>query len=132
MSLRGLICIAVLFASNLACGALPTVEWRTLSGLTFSKLKEKFHGKRVRIMGHMIPLEGDEEFVTEFIFARSMPICPHYPPPPPVMRVKVKKSDEVLFSFVPFWIEGTLYVEKEKTTTGESYIQLKKPKVIQE
>ncbi|GAB3027216.1 DUF3299 domain-containing protein [Bowmanella dokdonensis] len=67
-------------------------------------------GQEVRIPGFVVPLEGDEDTLTEFLLVPYFGACIHVPPPPPNQIVHVKFADgapvDNLFDAV--WITGKL------------------------
>ena len=85
---------------------------------------ESLNGKRIRLAGLVVPLEGDGEQMSEFLLVPYFGACVHVPPPPSNQIVYVKtganKVDEpVLFGSVT--VTGTLltvYSHNEAGDTG--------------
>ncbi|MGL4829805.1 MAG: DUF3299 domain-containing protein, partial [Vibrio sp.] len=46
-------------------------------------VRTELNGSRVKIPGFVIPLEGDDQKVTEFLLVPYFGACIHVPPPPP-------------------------------------------------
>lgn len=53
-------------------------------------VRSELNGSKVKIPGFVIPLEGDENTVTEFLLVPYFGACIHVPPPPPNQIVYVK------------------------------------------
>ncbi len=46
-------------------------------------VRQELNGSTVKVPGFVIPLEGDENMVTEFLLVPYFGACIHVPPPPP-------------------------------------------------
>ena len=53
-------------------------------------VRPELNGSTVKIPGFVIPLEGDENTVTEFLLVPYFGACIHVPPPPPNQIIYVK------------------------------------------
>lgn len=53
-------------------------------------VRPELNGSYVKIPGFVIPLEGDENTVTEFLLVPYFGACIHVPPPPPNQIIYVK------------------------------------------
>ncbi|MDV6315546.1 DUF3299 domain-containing protein [Idiomarina sp. HP20-50] len=73
-------------------------------------------GKKVRIPGYVVQLEGDADKVTEFLLVPYFGACIHVPPPPPNQIIHVKYEEGVPYekTYDAVWIEGTLKVERKE------------------
>ncbi|MES9968025.1 MAG: DUF3299 domain-containing protein [Sedimenticola sp.] len=72
---------------------------------------ESLDGKRVRLPGFVVPLEGDGEKLSEFLLVPYYGACIHVPPPPAnqTVYVKVAKGDaKIREAFDTVWVTGTL------------------------
>ena len=56
---------------------------------------QELNGKMVSIPGIVVPLEGDDELITEFLLVPYFGACIHVPPPPPNQIVHVIIKDGV-------------------------------------
>ncbi len=56
---------------------------------------EKYNNKVVSLPGFVVPLEGTNEVITEFLLVPFFGACIHVPPPPPNQIVYVKFPDGV-------------------------------------
>ncbi|MDC8829634.1 DUF3299 domain-containing protein [Alteromonas gilva] len=69
---------------------------------------EIYNGKRVKVPGFIVPLEGTAELTTEFLLVPFFGACIHVPPPPSNQIVYVKMNEGVpvenLYDAV--WVEG--------------------------
>ncbi len=54
------------------------------------KVREELNGSQVKLPGFVIPLEGDDKAVTEFLLVPYFGACIHVPPPPPNQIIYVK------------------------------------------
>ena len=71
-------------------------------------------GKKIKIPGYVVQLEGDAEKVTEFLLVPYFGACIHVPPPPPNQIILVRSSTGVPYehTFDAVWVEGTIRVER--------------------
>lgn len=71
---------------------------------------QELDGQLVKIPGFVVPLEGDEETVTEFLLVPYFGACVHVPPPPSNQLVYVKfpagAPADALYD--PIWIIGKI------------------------
>ncbi|WP_434357135.1 DUF3299 domain-containing protein [Parasalinivibrio latis] len=68
----------------------------------------------VKIPGFVIPLEGDDKVVTEFLLVPYMGACIHVPPPPPnqIVYVKFKDGAPIQQLWDVVYVMGTLKTEQ--------------------
>ena len=80
---------------------------------------ESLDGKRVRLPGYAIPLEGDSHSVTSFLLVPYFGACIHVPPPPRNQTVLVNmaegKTARIRHAFFTVWVTGTMSVETSET-----------------
>lgn len=79
--------------------------------------RSEWHGRRVRLPGYLVPLEGDGAGQwSEFLVVPYFGACIHSPPPPANQIVHVKTPQPVkgLRSMDTVWITGTLKVERQE------------------
>ncbi len=57
---------------------------------------EELNGKEIRIPGYIVPLEGYEDSITEFLLVPYFGACIHTPPPPANQIVHVKPKYPIL------------------------------------
>ncbi|GGO71387.1 hypothetical protein GCM10010982_27060 [Bowmanella pacifica] len=71
---------------------------------------QELDGQQVRIPGFVVPLEGDDDKLTEFLLVPYFGACIHVPPPPPnqIVYVKFEKGTPVESLYDAVWITGTL------------------------
>ncbi|WP_025673605.1 DUF3299 domain-containing protein [Salinivibrio socompensis] len=76
-------------------------------------VRPELNNSQVKIPGFVIPLEGDDKVVTEFLLVPFLGACIHVPPPPPNQIIYVKFADgapiQALWDVV--YVEGTLNTE---------------------
>ena len=71
---------------------------------------ERYDGKRVKIPGFVVPLEGTAERTTEFLLVPYFGACIHVPPPPSNQIVYVKFEEGIPIDNIydAIWVTGTL------------------------
>jgi hypothetical protein len=76
-------------------------------------VRPELNGSQVKIPGFVIPLEGDENTVTEFLLVPYFGACIHVPPPPPnqVIYVKFPKGAPVQELWDIIYVVGELKTE---------------------
>ena len=79
---------------------------------------EQLNGEQVRIPGYVLPLEYDNDLVTEFLLVPYVGACIHTPPPPPNQIVHVVseagiETDGSLFT--PVWVNGLMKTESSQS-----------------
>lgn len=94
---------------------MPTVDHSstTMSQSKLGAVRTELNGSKVKIPGFVIPLEGDENKVTEFLLVPYFGACIHVPPPPPnqIIYVKFPKGAPVQDLWDVIYLEGTLKTE---------------------
>lgn len=76
-------------------------------------VRQELNGSTVRIPGFVIPLEGDEKAVTEFMLVPFLGACIHVPPPPPnqLIYVRFEGGAPIQELWDVVYIVGTLKTE---------------------
>lgn len=76
-------------------------------------VRQELNGSQVRLPGFVVPLEGDENNVTEFLLVPYFGACIHVPPPPPnqIVYVKFKEGAPVHRLWDVIYVVGTLKTE---------------------
>ncbi|NVK24922.1 MAG: DUF3299 domain-containing protein [Gammaproteobacteria bacterium] len=79
---------------------------------------DELNGKLVKIPGFVVPLEGDDEKVTEFLLVPYFGACVHVPPPPSnqIVYVTIPEGAPAEAMYDPIWVIGTL---STKSWSGE-------------
>lgn len=95
---------------------------RFQSALSSTKIVDEYLGKKVRIPGFIVPLEGEDQTITEFFIVPFFGACLHMPPPPPnqIIHVEFKDGVELDNLYDPFWFEGTLSAKMNSNDLGAS------------
>lgn len=132
LRLRGLVFVLAAVVAVRAAEESAKVDWRTLRGLNYrtgemTEPLQKVNGKQVKVPGFMVPLEDDDEYVTEFLLVPYVGACIHTPPPPPnqIVYVKVDGGKKTKVSFWdPVWVHGKLHVELVKSPYGDVSFKL--------
>jgi hypothetical protein len=89
-----------------------------------SSIVESLDGKRIKLPGFVVPLEGDGRAVSEFLLVPYAGACIHVPPPPANQSVYVKIPEDDAQAHKVFdavWVIGTMSAKPfttEYTTAG--------------
>jgi hypothetical protein len=90
-------------------------------------------GRRVKIPGFVVPLEGDGVKLSEFLLVPYYGACIHVPPPPnnQVIYVTVPEADaEIRRAFDTVWVIGTLSATPFSSDLGEAGYRLQAEQVL--
>jgi hypothetical protein len=92
---------------------------RYQQALVSTKIIKEMDGRAVQIPGFVVPVEFDEETITEFFLVPYFGACIHSPPPPPNQIIYVHAPDGLTLNtlYDPFWISGII-----STTLVENYM----------
>lgn len=85
-------------------------------------VRPELNGSKVKIPGFVIPLEGDENTVTEFLLVPYFGACIHVPPPPPnqVIYVKFPQGAPIQQLWDVIYVIGTLRTESVSLDLAET------------
>ncbi|GAB6263747.1 DUF3299 domain-containing protein [Photobacterium sp. CCB-ST2H9] len=85
-------------------------------------VRSELDGSLVKIPGFVIPLEGDENTVTEFLLVPYFGACIHVPPPPPnqIIYVKFPKGAPVQQLWDVVYVTGKLKVQTVEHEIAET------------
>ena len=77
-------------------------------------VRTELNGSKVKIPGFVIPLEGDDKHVTEFLLVPYFGACIHVPPPPPnqIVYVKFPQGAPVQQLWDVIYVVGTLKTQQ--------------------
>lgn len=84
---------------------------------------ESLDGRRVKLPGLVVPLEGDGEAVSEFLLVPYYGACIHVPPPPSNQIVYVRTGAQkarVHEMFEAVWVVGTLRTEHQHQSLADA------------
>lgn len=87
-----------------------SIDDRYQQALVSKNIIKAMDGQAVRIPGFIVPLEFDEETITEFFLVPYFGACIHSPPPPPNQIIYVHAPNGLKLNtlYDPFWISGKL------------------------
>lgn len=80
---------------------------------TAGSVRTELNGSMVKIPGFVVPLEGDENTITEFLLVPYFGACIHVPPPPPnqIIYVKFPKGAPIQQLWDVIYVVGKLSVQ---------------------
>jgi hypothetical protein len=129
------VCRVILGGKALAVGStanaaekVPSLTWDNLRGLDPQSGKmpadlKKHDRAIVRVPGFIIPLEDNDQAVSEFLLVPYPLACIHVPAPPPnqIVHVKMDKGKKVPFDFyTPVWAQGRLKIQNTQNMYTDS------------
>lgn len=90
--------------------------------VTVGKVRPELNGTLVKIPGFVVPLEGDENTVTEFLLVPYFGACIHVPPPPPnqIIYVKFPQGAPVQELWDVIYVIGQLKTETFASDLGQA------------
>jgi hypothetical protein len=94
---------------------------------------ESLDGKKVKLPGFVVPLEGDGKKISEFLLVPYYGACIHVPPPPAnqTVYVKVPKADaKIRQAFDTVWVIGTLSAKSFNNDLATAGYQIEAEEVI--
>ncbi|WP_162063512.1 DUF3299 domain-containing protein [Vibrio taketomensis] len=95
---------------------MPLITDHSGGAMEQSKLgtvRQELNGSEVKIPGFVIPLEGDDEKITEFLLVPYFGACIHVPPPPPnqIIYVNFPSGAPIQQLWDVVYVIGTLKTE---------------------
>ncbi|MCU7846165.1 MAG: DUF3299 domain-containing protein [Candidatus Thiodiazotropha sp. (ex Monitilora ramsayi)] len=93
---------------------------------------ESLDGKRIKLPGFVVPIEGDGEKLSEFLLVPYYGACIHVPPPPAnqTVYVKVPEGDaKIRQAFDTVWVTGTLSAKPFNTDLANAGYQIQAEEV---
>ena len=89
-------------------------------------------GKKVRLPGYVVMLEGNEKGVSEFLLVPYFGACIHLPPPPSSQVVHVLPTTTVpeKIAMYPVWVIGTLKTVQADTALGSAGYRMAGARVV--
>jgi hypothetical protein len=118
--------------ASAATDSIPKIEWRLLRGLNYktgelSITLKQLNKHVVRMAGFMVPLEDEDDNVSEFLLVPWVGACIHTPPPPPNQIVDVHASGSKKIKVdleAPIWVQGHLDISTVKSPYGDVSFQM--------
>lgn len=91
------------------------------------------NGQRVRIPGFVVPLEGDDEHIRDFLLVPYFGACIHVPPPPANQLIHVEPDEPISaeWNMVPVWVSGVLSVDRQESDLGTAGYRLRGMKIVE-
>ncbi|MES9971366.1 MAG: DUF3299 domain-containing protein [Candidatus Thiodiazotropha sp.] len=93
---------------------------------------ESLDGKRVKLPGFVVPIEGDGKKLTEFLLVPYYGACIHVPPPPAnqTVYVKVPEGDaKIRQAFDTVWVYGIMSAKSFDSDLATAGYQIEAEKV---
>ncbi|MEM6651388.1 MAG: DUF3299 domain-containing protein [Pseudomonadota bacterium] len=84
---------------------------------------DDLNGQLIKLPGYVVPFEpAANNRYQEFLFVPQPGACIHFPPPPPnqIILVRTDKPVRVPDIWAPYWLEGTLMIEKNENDLGNT------------
>ena len=123
--------VGIVFYWTDSTGSLnrPEVDWRLLNQYDYIAKKstdelDRFDNVEVKIPGFMVPLEDNQNSVTEFLLVPNPQACIHVPPPPPNQMVYVRMKKGQPAAQGPIWVYGKLKINAQNSQYGEVSFEL--------
>ncbi len=105
--------------------------WKPLYDQNATKFNETLANTPVKIPGYILPLELNEDGITEFILVPYIGACVHVPPPPPNQLIFVRTQQpwptDSMWDAV--WLSGTLETELQDLGIAETGYQITADKI---
>ena len=81
---------------------------------------QSMRGRNIRIPGFIVPLEGNEKGLREFLLVPYFGACIHTPPPPAnqIIHVRVNPPARGFQTMSAVWVSGTLDLERGTSELG--------------
>lgn len=88
---------------------------------------ERLDGQRLRIPGFVVPLEGDGEYIYEFLLVPYFGACIHVPPPPANQLIHVMPDEPIpaRWNMLPVWVNGQIMVSRFDSDMGSAGYQMR-------
>lgn len=85
-------------------------------------IRKDLDGKKIKLPGFIVPLDGNEKAVTEFLLVPYFGACIHTPPPPEnqIVYVYYEKGVDIDMLYDPIWIEGPIRAYKTQSDLATS------------
>ncbi|MFN3453587.1 MAG: DUF3299 domain-containing protein [Pseudobdellovibrio sp.] len=121
---------ALYFIGSGERGDANEIDWRLLGEMDYIAKKAapelaKFNKTRAKVPGFMVPLEDNQQMVTEFLLVPSPQACIHVPAPPPNQMVYVKMKKGVPAAQGPIWVYGDFTITDMNSQYGEASFEIK-------
>lgn len=86
----------------------------------------KLNGKKIKIRGFMVPLDGDMYGVTEFLLVPAAGMCIHVPPPPPnqMVYVRMAKGKAAEHTWEPIKVFGEFQIKNVDNDFGTAMFEI--------
>jgi len=96
-------------------------------------LVEDFRGRKVRLPGFVVPLDGDARVIREFLLVPYFGACIHVPPPPANQLVLVRPDKPIPagWNMQPVWVSGVMEVERRSSELGTSGYRMTGERVVE-
>ncbi len=90
-----------------------------------------FNGKRVRIPGFVVPLDGDAKVIREFLLVPYFGACIHVPPPPANQLILVEPEQPIPadWNMVPVWVSGVMQIDRQVSDLGTAGYRIQGMKI---
>jgi uncharacterized protein len=118
-------------SSRFSGGKAVEADWSRLRELDVasgrpSDFLKALDGRTARVPGFMIPLEDNQQEVSEFLLVPSPMACIHTPTPPPnqIVHVKMAPGTRIKMSYGPVWAQGRLRITEVTHVYGKASYEM--------
>lgn len=81
---------------------------------------EELNNKMVKLPGFVVPLDLENEKITDFLLVPYFGACIHVPPPPANQTVFVTGKQSRFKLYDTVWVKGRLLIERSENELGDS------------
>jgi len=119
-------------SSSLGANGKPIeLDWSRLRELDVASGKpsdflKSVNGKVIRVPGFIVPLEDNQQAVSEFLLVPSPQACIHTPAPPPnqIVHVKMAPGARAKMSYGPVWVQGRMTIMEVTHAYGKASYEM--------
>lgn len=81
---------------------------------------DELHNQEIKLPGFVVPMDSDNEKITDFLLVPYYGACIHVPPPPANQTVFVTGKESKYKLYDTVWVTGKIVVERNQNELGDS------------
>ena len=81
---------------------------------------EELNNTKIQLPGFVVPLDPDNEKITDFLLVPYYGACIHVPPPPANQTVFVTGKESKFKLYDTVWVKGEIVIERSENDLGDS------------